>query len=242
MIIAVQQPEHLPWIGFFNKMIQVDLYVNLDNVQFKKRYFENRNKIKTNDGARWLSIPVITKGKYTQKINEVKIDNNQSWRKNYLGLLEHGYKKTRYWHDIKDIVYPCIEAKPARLVDLNISLIERCRDYLNICTSSILSSSLKETQLSGSDMILGICMKLGADLYVSGPDGRTYLKLDTFENEGVKVVFHDFMHPKYPQKFGAFEPYISIIDLIANMGPESSCIVKECYQMNLRGILGARNN
>jgi hypothetical protein len=85
-------------------------------------------------------------------------------------------------------------------------------------------------------------MKLGADLYVSGPDGRTYLKLDTFENEGVKVVFHDFMHPKYPQKFGAFEPYISIIDLIANMGPESSCIVKECYQMNLRGMLSARNN
>jgi hypothetical protein len=242
MIVAIQQPEHLPWIGFFNKMLQVDLYVNLDNVQFKKRYFENRNKIKFKDGVRWLSVPVITKGRYTQRINEVQIENNQCWKKKYLGSLEHGYKKTPYWQDVRDIVFPSIESDIDRLVDLNISLIEKCKDYLDIRTSSVLASSLNVDHLLGSDMILDICVKTGASVYIGGPDGRTYLKLDEFEREGIKVVYHDFVHPEYPQKHGAFETHTSIIDLIANMGPDSKRIVKECYKMGLRGMVHDRNN
>ena len=89
--MAIQQPEHLPWVGFFNKMSQCDLFVYLDNVQFKKRYFENRNKVKTNDGIKWLTVPVFTKGKYTQNINEVIVYNEPKWKKKYIDLLEYLY-------------------------------------------------------------------------------------------------------------------------------------------------------
>ena len=232
MIVAIQQPEHLPWMGFFNKMAQCDLFVYLDNVQFKKRYFENRNKVKTNDGIKWLTVPVYTKGKYTQNISEVIINNELDWRKKYKGLLEYTYKKSNYWIDIKNIVFPCLKVKLEKLVDLNLALIERCQDYLQIETPTISASSLDLDQFSGSDLILEICLKLKADIYLSGPDGRNYLKLNEFQNNGINVVFHDFEHPVYPQLFGDFISHMSIIDFISNCGLESAKIVKNCYLLS----------
>ena len=226
MIVAIQQPEHLPWIGFFNKMEQCNLYVYLDSVQFKKRYFENRNILKANNGARWLTVPVYSKGKYTQRIDRVVINNQSRWRRRYLGRLEHIYKKAPFWDDVKNIVFPCVEKRKDKLIDLNSELIERCRNYLQIKTPLVLASSLGIGQFSGSDLILQICLKTKADIYISGPDGRNYLKLNKFQKEGIDVVYHDFNHPVYPQLFGNFISHMSVIDLIANCGPKSIDIVK----------------
>jgi len=118
MMVVIQQPEHLPWIGFFNKMAQCDLFVYLDNVQFKKRYFENRNKIKAEDGIKWITVPIYSKGKYTQNINQVVIDNESRWTKKYMGMIERTYKKSPFWNDVKSIVYPCLEQKYSKLVML----------------------------------------------------------------------------------------------------------------------------
>jgi len=233
MIVAIQQPEHLPWTGFFNKMVQCDLFVYLDNVQFKKRYLENRNKVKTKDGIKWLTVPVFTKGEYTQNINEVIVDNGSNWKKKYKGLLEHTYKKSNYWDDIQDIVFPCLEVQPEKLVDLNLALIERCQDYLQIETPTILASSLVLDQFSGGDLILEICSKTGADIYISGPDGRNYLQFDKFLNIGTSIVYHDFIHPAYPQMYDGFTSHLSILDLIANCGPDSRDFVKNCYTQNV---------
>ncbi len=234
MIITIQQPEHLPWVGFFNKMAQCDLHVYLDNVQFKKRYFENRNRIKTKNGIQWFTVPVSSKGRYTQKINQVVIDNQSHWTKKYMGLLTHTYKKSPFWEDAKNIVFPCIEESENKLLDLNLALIEQCRNYLQIKTPTVLASSLNVDQFRGCNLILQLCLKTKTDTYISGPDGRNYLILNKFRSKEIKIAYHDFKHPVYPQLFGDFVSHMSIIDLIANCGPKSSKIVKNCYRINFK--------
>jgi len=242
MIVAIQQPEHLPWTGFFNKMAQCDLFVYLDNVQFKKRYFDNRNKIKTEDGVKWITVPIHSKGKYTQNINQVVIDNESRWTKKYLGIIEHTYKKSPFWNDVKNIVFPCLGESRDKLADLNYALIEGCRNYLRVNTPVNMASALQVDGLSGSDLILEICLKTKADIYISGPDGRDYMDIDRFNQRGIKIVYHDFEHPVYPQLFDGFVSHMSIIDLIANMGPKSSHIVRECYKAGPRGMMSDGSN
>lgn len=233
MIIAIQQPEHIPWIGFFNKMIQCDLFVYLDNVQFKKRYFENRNKIKTQNGVAWLTVPVVSKGRFTQKINEVEIDNESDWRKKYRGNLEHAFKKTEFWEYVNKITTPCFEENN-KLLDLNISLIDNCRKFLKIQTKSYLASDLVKKEHKGSNLLLEICLHAGADTYISGPDGRNYLDELEFRRNGIKIVYHDFQHPLYKQRFGSFVSHLTLLDLIANCGDESRQIINNSYRINFK--------
>lgn len=233
MIVAIQQPEHLPWMGFFNKMAQCDLYVYLDNVQFKKRYFENRNKIQTSSGLEWLTVPVKTKEKYTQKINEVMTLEEETWKRKYLGTLERAYGKHPFWKEVKALVYTPIEAAQGKLVELNLQLIERCREYLNITTPTVLASNLCLEGITGSELIFAICKQLGAKVYISGPDGRNYLALDKFHDAGIAVAYHDFKHPEYPQAVEPFTSHLSIIDLVANCGSSASEIINGCYAISI---------
>jgi hypothetical protein len=231
MIVAIQQPEHLPWIGFFNKMAQCDLYVYLDNVQFKKRYFENRNRIRARVGEQWLTVPVQTKGNYDQKILDVAIQEDPAWKRKYLGALEHNYKKAPYWSDVLAIVHPALDEAGHSLLDLNLSLIESVRRYLGIETKTVLASTLGVDGYAGSDLILEILKIVSATIYVSGPDGRNYLNLEQFTAADINVVFHDFIHPEYNQRFGPFLSNMSVVDCIANCGKEAGRIVRECYKV-----------
>ena len=232
MIVAIQQPEHIPWMGFFNKMSQCDLYVLLDNVQFKKRYFENRNRINTDKGARWFTVAVHSKGRYLQRINEIVIDDESPRIRKYTGLLEHTYKKYPFWKDVKDIIFPCIYENKSRLLDLNLALIDRLKEYLKIKTPCILSSSLGVDGFKGSELMLNICLKIKAHIYISGPDGKDYLNIDEFKKKGTHVVYHNFQHPEYSCLQNKFIPSMSIIDLIANCGSASGEIVRKCYKMD----------
>ncbi len=224
MVIAIQQPEHLPWIGFFNKMLHCDLYVCLDNVQFKKRYFENRNKIKTPKGWDWLTVPVITKGLYTQKINEVKIDDSQEWRRKYLNCLKTNYAKTDYFEEVFNGLTGVIGKNYDKLLELNLALIHLVRDYLGISTPLFCSSSICEGK--GSELILDICLRKKANVYLSGPDGRNYLKLEDFKKNNIEFKYHDYVHPEYKQSNPPFVSHMSVIDLLFNYGRSALEIIK----------------
>ena len=221
MNVAIQQPEHIPWVGFFNKMAQCDLFVYLDNVQFKKRYFENRNKIKDNEKIIWLTVPVVSKGLYTQKICDVALDNSQTWTKKYKGRLEHGYGKHPFWEDLKSIIYPALDKSFNKLVDLNLILINNICSYLGISTTTTLASEISCENLKGSDLILEICNKSKATVYISGPDGRNYLESEQFIKNGIDITYHDFEHTDYPQEGEPFNSHLSVLDLIANCGGKS---------------------
>ena len=225
MRISIQQPEFFPWLGFFDKIRQVEKVVFLDNVQFKKRYFENRNRVRTYEGWTWLVAPVITKGRYTQNINEVEIDNTQQWRKKLVGILEHNYRKAPFWQELSPELCQIVSKPIKCLVELNLAVILLMIYKFDLVKEWVLASSLN-TQHHGSDLILEICEKVGAQEYLSGRDGKEYLNLEVFKKKGIDVHFQNFVHPIYQQFHGGFEQAMSAIDLYFNIGPESTNVFK----------------
>ena len=232
MIIGIQQAEHLPWIGFFNKMATVDGFVLLDHVQFKKNYFENRNRIKTANGVVWLTVPVRQNGRFGQSLMEVEISDDPKWKKKYLKTVEQEYGKSPFWGDVYDLIWPVFEKDYRLLIDLNLNLINSFVAYLKIGTPKVQSSSLNVGEERKGGLVLKICQLMSADSYLSGPDGRNYLDLASFEKNGIQMAYHDFEHPVYPQMHGDFVSHLSVLDLIANCGQESQRIVRECYKFN----------
>ncbi len=124
MIVSIQQPEYFPWLGFFDKMLHADKIVFLDNVQFKKRYFENRNKIRTKTGYCWIRTPVLSKGKYTQNIMDVEIDNTQPWQRKLKNSIHHSYSKTQYWKkNGEELCWIIGSKKYTHLINFNLAVI-----------------------------------------------------------------------------------------------------------------------
>lgn len=226
MRISIQQPEFFPWLGFFDKMLRVDKIVYLDNIQFKKRYFENRNRVRTYEGWTWIVTPVITKGRYKQNINEVEIDNSRAWRKKLIGTIEHNYRGAPFWQELGPELCRIVMNPMNRLAELNLAVIQLMLKKMGLTTAWVLASSLN-TQHHGSDLILEICEKMGAREYLSGRDGKEYLNLGMFEKKGISVHFQNFVHPIYHQFHGGFEQAMSVVDLYFNMGPKSIEVFKK---------------
>lgn len=220
MIISVHQPQYIPWLGYFQKIAQSDNFVFLDNVQYKEREFQNRNKIRTKDGSIWLTVPVISKREGRQNIRDVKIDNELAWQRKHLGSLRSAYACAGFFNEY----YPFFEQVLSRdwvfLKDLNIEIIRFILKELSISTPISFESELKVTTAS-SQRIVDICKIFKADTYLSGSGGRDYLDEKLFANENIKLLYQDFKHPEYKQCFQPFEPYMSIIDLLFNHGKSS---------------------
>ena len=226
MIVAIQQPEHLPWLGFFDKMSKCDVFALLDNVQFKKRYFENRNKIRTKDGWHWITVPVVTKSRYTQLIDQVEIDNTSHWRKKCWSSIATSYQKAPHFNRYRSLFEDIYTREWSMLVDLNVSIIELMAGILGIKTKLVSTSDLETGDSRGSDLIFEICRALNATTYISGPDGRNYLDVGKFAENGIELVFHDYEHPAYKQMHEPFISHRSAIDLLLNCGEESLSILR----------------
>lgn len=221
--VTIHQPGYLPWAGFFDKMARSDVFVFLDDVQFEKNYFDNRNKIKTAKGWAWVTVPV--KHSFGQKLNEVAIDNTFRWKEKHYKSLETNYIKAPYFSEHKPFFDEIYNKKDWRkLIDLNLFIIKYIAVKLGLKTKLVNSSELRAKGAKGG-RLLDICQKLKADVYLSGRFGRDYLDEKKFEDGGVKVIYQDFKHPSYPQLFGEFASELSIIDLLLNCGPESLRVI-----------------
>ena len=226
MIIAIHQPEFMPWLGYFDKMQKVDKYIVFDHVQFKKRYFENRNRIKQGNTAVWLSVPVKTKGKYLQRIKDVEIDNSSSWQRKIWERIKHCYLKSRYYKNYNEELETLLFSKEYdNLIDINLTFIKWFRKILNINTPMGFSSDMDVEAYKASDLILEICLRSGANQYLCGLSGKDYLKLEDFNASGVDVITQDFKHPKYEQRGYEFVPYLSMLDMVLNCGLDSQKIL-----------------
>lgn len=224
MIVTIHQPEHLPWTGFFNKMAHADIYVLLDNVQFKKNNWQNRNRIVDAGGAKqWLTVPVQIKGHTSSCIKETQILVDQPWQRKYLGRVDNAYRRHPHFPAYRARLGEIINAPIANLVDLNIALIEFFRDVLVIRTDMRRASDLPVDGAS-TDLLVSICRHLGGDCYLSGSDGRNYLDFDTFERNGITVRFHDFTPPSYAA--ANFVQGLSTLDLLMNHGVESRNVIE----------------
>ena len=216
MIVTIHQPEYLPWLGFFKKMMNVELFVFLDDVQFRKKGWQNRNRIRINDGTALLSIPVHTHS--YPKINEVTIDNEKNWSIRHKKSILYNYARAPYFDEIKDFIESIFEKKFQYLLDLNTEIIKFIMNELEIKSKIVFSSEL-EISKKGSDRVLDICKAVGADHYITGTFwAESNLRVEEFKKSNIDVEFQKFQHPIYKQIHGEFIPEMSIIDLLFNEG------------------------
>lgn len=224
MIVSIHQPNYLPWSGFFHKISLCDVFVLLDDVPFSKNSYQNRCRIKTNQGAAWLTVPVVTSGLLGQSTDRVRIDPHSSFTEKHRQTVGINYKRAPYYEQLNSWLSPVYEASWELLADMTSDLIVRAAADLGIKTKLVRSSTIRSEGVR-SEKLCSICTALGATEYISGPSGRDYLDLQPFKEHGVAVTYHSFTPPTYPQLHGEFMPGLSIIDLIASCGPESSTIL-----------------
>ena len=199
-------------------------FVFLDDVQYQKNEFQNRNKIRVFNGEMWLTVPVKTKSNTLLK--DVKIDYTSNWIKKHIKSIELNYSNSKffnnYWSELESI----FKRKYDNLMELNIEMIKFFLEKLKINTKTIFSSELNISDKS-SDRILKICKALDADTYISGISGKNYLNLDDFEKNSINVIFQKFQHPTYQQVFEPFHLNMSAMDLLFNEGNNASKIIKK---------------
>jgi hypothetical protein len=217
MIITIHQPNLFPWLGFFDKMLQADIFVLLDTVPYTKGGYQNRTQIKGPNGIKWMTIPVISNGRLGQSTNDVLMVPQQYWRKNHLLTLENFYKKAPYFELIMPKIYGLYTNSTERLSGFTIPGIELIANTLQIGAQLVKSSDLNVSG-SGSELLLNIVQSLGGTSYLSGPSGRNYLNLEIFDTAGIKVNFHSFLPFEYPQKNSPFVGGLSALDYLFNQG------------------------
>lgn len=230
MILAGHQPNYLPYIGFFHKAANCDVFALWDSVQFVKRGtfgWINRNKIKTHKGWMWLTVPVLTKGKYTQLIMDTHINNDISWQKKHWKSIYLNYNKAPYFSKYSDFFKQIYQKKWDRLADLNETIIKYIIDIFEIkvkiirCSNFLLNSD-------GTALIIDVCKETGADTFLSGTHGKDYLDEAEFKKNNIKLIYQNFEHPCYNQLHGPFIENLSIIDLLFNEGPGSiNCLCRQ---------------
>ncbi len=225
MVTAViLQPHYIPYCGFFKLIETADIFVIFDNVQFQTRSWQHRNKIKTPDGFKWLSVPVIKNS--GQKIQDVKIQNTVNWQKKHWSSIIHSYSKSKYFKDYKDFFQDVYSKKWHSIVDLNIHIINFLIEELGFSTKFIKASEL---DVSGkkSELLINICKKIGATHYHSNMGSKTYMdqEMHLFDDAEIRVSYMEYKHPIYTQLFGEFTEYMSVLDVLFNHGKESKRII-----------------
>ncbi len=223
-VIGILQPSYLPWLGFFEQIHRSDVFVFYDDVQFEKGSWRNRNRIKTPQGAHWLTVPVLTKGQDFPPINEVRVNNADSWQKKHLRTLEQYYSKAPHYADYAPGLSELIAQPWERLSELNMALIRHLAAALGITTPFVLSSTLGISG-SGTPRLVDIMAHLGGTVFYEGAAGRNYIDESLFAARGTRVEFQDYKHPVYHQLHGEFVPYLSVVDLLFNHGPNSLSIL-----------------
>jgi WbqC-like protein family len=218
VIVSAHQPNFAPWLGFFDKAWHSDVLVLLDTVQFIKRGYQNRTRVKGSCGPQWLTVPVVTKGRYDQATRDVEIDETARWRAVHLRTLQGLLAKAPHRGALLDAVEPIYSRDEVHnLVELNVALIRTVAERLGMPTRLILASEL---DLSGSStrLMLNLTRAVDGEVYLSGPTGRKYLEPELFAAEGVGLRYHEFAAFPYPQLHGAFVAGLSCFDYIANVG------------------------
>ena len=206
-------------------MRRADVFCYLDNVQYKKNEWQNRNRIKTAQNWQWLTVPV--RYRFPEKINEVQINNTIRWNKKHLQALITNYSHAPYFNGYISIFEDVFSKAWEFISDLNIHLIERLKDALQLQDKKTIISSQLKLRDEPTERLIDICKTLGADTYLAGQGAADYMDLGRFEKNGLKVIMQDFKHPVYPQLFQEFQSHLSIVDLLFNCGPESLEIIRE---------------
>jgi len=225
--VAIMQPTFLPWSGYFALMLQAEKFVFLDSVQFVRRSWQQRNRIKTPDGPLWLTVPVLSRGARDQLISEVQIDHTSGWIEKMVRTITHHYARAPHFVPHAEAVFAILRKRHERLADLNIELIAHLQGALAIECALVRSSTLGGSGHK-ADLLASLCAELGAKAYVAAVGSKEYIDESTaFQERGIEVRYNSYQALAYPQLHGPFEPFLSVLDLLLNVGPQSAARIRE---------------
>lgn len=226
MILTAHQPVYLPWLGLFHKIAISDAYCYFDDVQYLVKDWNNRNKIKGQNGEMWLTVPVLTQGYREKSIRKIEINNSIDWRKKHWKSIFLNYKKAPFFNKYADFFEDTYKKEWQYLTDLNEYMLKWFINELGIKVKYYKASELN-FKGHKSDLVLNMCKKLKADLYIFGALGKDYAEEDDFKKKNIRIYFQEYKHPIYFQLHGAFIPNMSVIDLMFNCGPRSLNIIMQ---------------
>jgi len=222
-LVAIHQPNFLPWPGFFHKWMLADAMVLLDTVQYEKNEWQNRNRIKTAQGARWITVPVHYR--FPQTIREVGVAGGP-WVRKLCATVEQAYAKApylaRYWPRLRQtLVTPHVW-----LAELNVALIRHLGAWLGCAAPLYLASDLGVTETDPTRRLMALTRAVGGEAYLSGREGRNYLRREVFDDAGLGLCFQQVEAPVYPQLHGAFVSHLSALDLLLNTGDDAPTLIR----------------
>ena len=225
MIVSIHQPNYLPWMGLMHKILESDIFIVLDDVQFVRgKNFVTRSQIKTSGGPKWITIPVHNKNDFLP-INQIKINNDIPWKDEHWNKIIQNYNKAKFFSDYDILLKNSIYQKWENISEMNTALIQQILKILKIETRIQFSSELN-TRGVGLEKIVSIIKEVNGDEYLSG-EGIGSLRYiqgneKVFEENKIKLAFQKFVHPVYFQLHGEFIPKLSILDAIFNIGPKDT--------------------
>jgi hypothetical protein len=221
VVVAIHQPNYIPWLGYFYKISRARKFVFLDIVPPPdKGGFVNRNSIKTQTGAAWLTIPIHRSGRVGQPINQIETDNSSDWPRRHLTTLHTNYRKAPYFSDVFDLLQPIYEhvhGERTLLAEFNIALIRTIAYFLGLEPQWLRASALPASGRK-TDLVVSVCVSAGATVYLAGTGARSYQDDQAFISQGITPMYSGFMQQIYPQRFGEFIPNLSIVDVLMNCG------------------------
>jgi WbqC-like protein family len=220
--VAIVQSNYIPWKGYFDLMARVDEFILYDDVQYTRRDWRNRNRLKSPEGVRWLTIPVQVKGRYLQRIDETFVSDPR-WGERHWATLKGWYGKAPFFERYRETLESLYrDTRAHELSAINRRFLEVLRDLLDIATP-LSSSNEYPGEGHRTERLLSICRAAGADRYVSGPAAREYLEEERLRAAGIEVQWMSYEgYPEYPQLHPPFEHAVSILDLLLNVGEETS--------------------
>ena len=221
--VIITQSNYIPWKGYFTSMLHATHLVLYDDMQYTKRDWRNRNKIITNNGPSWLSIPVATKGRFFQKINETKIKDDR-WNQKHWDKIKQNYRKAPFFYLYKDAFQKIYleDLKDVQLLSsINRKMLENIIEILQL-KINILDSRDFELIGDRTEKLVNICNQLDADEYFTGPSAKSYMQEDLFTQQGIKIKYYNLDgFPEYKQMWNGFDHHVSILDMIMNLGPDT---------------------
>lgn len=224
MRVAIIQSSYLPWRGYFDIIDSVDKFVFLDDVQYTRRSWRTRNQVKTSNGIKWITVPVEGASR-SKNICEMRLDNQQEWRKTHLSIFEQNYREAPFFKDAETIFREIMSNETEHLSSLNQFGVNLISKYLQLDTELICSSTLG-TGGAKTDKLLAILRSVGASEYVSGPSAKAYLDEEQLFAHGISVFYKSYSYPEYSQLHGNFDGAVTVLDLIANCGADSNRYLK----------------
>jgi len=224
----------MPWLGLFHKIFFSDVFVVIDNTQADRKSVLNKNKIRTPKGWSWISVPIIKRGRLYQKIYEAKLNNELPWKKKTKKAIWHNYKRAEFFNEHWPFIEDLFNKEWEGLKELNMHIIEYILDVLDIKRKIVFGTDLN-AEGKKNELIIDICKKIEASVYLSGTGAINYNDQKKLNDNGIELVYQDFIHPTYKQNFPGFEPYMSTIDLILNHGLKSKDILLT-HPNSFRGI------